>query len=136
MLLKDYNLVIDYHPGKANVVADALNRKSSLFALRALNAHLVLNEDGYVLAELRTKPMFLQRIRELKNEYLKLVLKRQMVQNNLSSEYSVDDSGTLRYRNRICVPSNLDLKNDILSEAHSSTYSIHLGSTKMYCDLK
>ncbi|XP_012480974.1 uncharacterized protein LOC105795864 [Gossypium raimondii] len=41
----------------ANVVADALSRKSSLFALRALNAHLALNEDGSVLAELRTKPL-------------------------------------------------------------------------------
>ncbi|KAA3474141.1 Integrase, catalytic core [Gossypium australe] len=33
-LLKD--LVFDYHPGKANVVADTLHRKS-LFALRAMN---------------------------------------------------------------------------------------------------
>ncbi|KAA3486306.1 Gag-Pol polyprotein [Gossypium australe] len=35
-LLKDYDLIIDYHPGKANVVADTLSRKS-LFALRAMN---------------------------------------------------------------------------------------------------
>ncbi|KAG8496122.1 hypothetical protein CXB51_008999 [Gossypium anomalum] len=35
-LLKDYELVIDYHPGKANVVVDALSRKS-LFVLRAMN---------------------------------------------------------------------------------------------------
>ena len=27
-LIKDYDLEIHYHPGKANVVADALNRKS------------------------------------------------------------------------------------------------------------
>ena len=48
-LLKDYELVIDYHPGKANVVADALSQKS-LFALRTMNTHLVLSDDGSILA--------------------------------------------------------------------------------------
>ncbi len=40
-LLKDYDYVIDYHPGKANVVAGALSRKS-IAALRSLNARLSL----------------------------------------------------------------------------------------------
>ncbi|KAG8502860.1 hypothetical protein CXB51_000695 [Gossypium anomalum] len=97
-LLKDYDLVIDYHPGKANIVADALSRKSSLFALRVMNAHLALNEED--------------------------------------SEFSIDDEGMLRYHNRIYVPNNSDLKNDILYETHNSMYSIHPGSTKMYGDLK
>ena len=44
-LLKDYDLIIDYHPRKPNVVADSLNRKS-LFALRALNTQLPLFVDG------------------------------------------------------------------------------------------
>ena len=35
-LVKDYDSKINYHPGKANVVADALSRKSSLSALRIL----------------------------------------------------------------------------------------------------
>ncbi|XP_016732254.2 uncharacterized protein [Gossypium hirsutum] len=69
-LLKDYDLVIDYHPRKANVVADAL--------------------------KLKAKPVFFQRIRELQEEDSKLVLKRQMVQDNLSSEYSIDDIGKSR----------------------------------------
>ncbi|KAA3473868.1 Retrotransposon protein [Gossypium australe] len=60
-LLKDYDLVIDYHPGKANMVADALSRKS-LFALRAMNTRLSLFDDGSVIAELKTKPIFLQQI--------------------------------------------------------------------------
>ncbi|KAA3487875.1 reverse transcriptase [Gossypium australe] len=58
-LLKDYELVIDYHLGKANVVADAYSRKS-LFALRAMNVHLDLSDNGSVLAELKAKPLFLQ----------------------------------------------------------------------------
>ena len=29
-LIKDYDFVIDYHPGKINVVADALSQKSSM----------------------------------------------------------------------------------------------------------
>ena len=48
-LIKDYDCMIDYHPGKANVVADALSRKS-MQTLRALNAHLSLSDDGTVVA--------------------------------------------------------------------------------------
>ena len=63
-LIKDYELVIDYHPGKANVVADTLSRKS-LFALKALNTSLKLSDDGSILAELRAKLMFLEAICEV-----------------------------------------------------------------------
>ena len=47
-LFKDYDCVIDYHPGKANVVADALSRKS-VQTLRALNAHLSLSDDDAIV---------------------------------------------------------------------------------------
>ena len=46
--------MIDYHPGKANVVADALSRKS-MQTLRLLNAQLSLSDDGTVVAELIIK---------------------------------------------------------------------------------
>ncbi|KAA3473552.1 integrase [Gossypium australe] len=58
-LIKDYELIIDYHPGKANVVADVLSRKS-LFALRDMNTHMTLFDDGSILAELRARQKLLQ----------------------------------------------------------------------------
>ena len=101
-----------------------------------MNSHLSINEDGPMLVKLKAKPVFFQRIWELQDKDPKLVLKRQMVQDNMNLEYSIDNGGMLYYRNRICVPNKPELKNDILSEAHSSMYSIYPGSTNMYCNLK
>ena len=44
-MINNYDCVIDYHPGKANVIEDALSRKL-VQTLRALNAHLSLSDDG------------------------------------------------------------------------------------------
>ena len=62
-LIKDYDCVIDYHPGKANVVADALRRKS-IQTLRALNDHLSLSDDDTIVVELIAKPDLLNRMLE------------------------------------------------------------------------
>ena len=37
---------------------------------------------------------------------------------------------------RLCILGAEELKGQILGEAHSSAYAMHLGSTKMYCTLK
>ena len=62
-LIKYYDCVIDYHQGKANVVADALSRKT-VQTLRALNAHLSLSDDGTVVAELIARPNSLSQVLE------------------------------------------------------------------------
>ena len=54
-LIKDYDCVIDYHQGKANVMADALSRKS-MQTIQALNAHLLVSDDGLVMVELIARP--------------------------------------------------------------------------------
>ena len=52
------------------------------------------------------------------------------------SNFSIKDDGSLWYNSRLCVPDNLNLKKKIMKEAHSIPYTAHLGSTKMYQDLK
>ena len=49
---------------------------------------------------------------------------------------TLDPDGVLRFAGHICVPRVRDLIQLILSEAHESRYSIHLGTAKMYRDLR
>ena len=95
-LIKDYELVIDYHPGKANVVADALSRKS-LFALRALNTSLALSDDGFILAELRAKPMFLEEICKAQKNDSELLAKRDQCESDIESNFQISSDGCLMF---------------------------------------
>ncbi|KAA3466629.1 DNA/RNA polymerases superfamily protein [Gossypium australe] len=122
-ILKDYELVIDYHPGKANVVVDALSRKS-MYALRAMNVSLALSDDDTILVELRARPLFIQQKCEAQKNDDEMQAKKAKCESGNNSEF------------RICVPKDGELIRKILNEAHSGYLSIHLSSTKMYNDLK
>ncbi|KAA3470411.1 DNA/RNA polymerases superfamily protein [Gossypium australe] len=160
-LIKDYELVIDYHPGKANVVVDALSRKS-LFALRAMNTRLALLADGSILAELRARLMFLLEICEALKGDSDLQAKRVQCELGMESDFRISSDGCLMFRDRVCVPRDDELiqkilhethsgcllvhpvcvpRDDeliqkILHEAHSGCLLVHPGSTKLYNDLK
>lgn len=59
-----------------------------------------------------------------------------MMELDACNDFEVDDSGVLRFQNRICVPDNPNLRKMILEKSHRSSLSIHPGATKMYQDLK
>ena len=52
------------------------------------------------------------------------------------TEFTVKDDGFLYYRDQVCVTNDDELKKSILEEAHSGSFVMHPGSTKMYQDLK
>jgi hypothetical protein len=135
-LIKDYDLEIHYHPRKANVVADALSRKSYVNEIQVssmpselcvefehLNLGIVTNA-----VELVIKPTLEQEIRkgQLKDEKLKDIAENVVISKALG--FRVDDNGTLWFRKRLCVPTDQAIRQAILHEAHESAYSIHPGS--------
>lgn len=93
-------------------------------------------DDGSVLTELKAKPVFLQQIFEAQKNDRELQTKRIQCESNSNSEFHIGTDDCLVFRNRICVPKNTEFIQKILHEAHSSHFSVHPGSTKMYNDLK
>ena len=134
-LIKDYDCVIDYHSGKANVVANALSRKS-IQTLWALNAHLSLSDDGTVVEELIARLSLLNRVLEAQKKDEKIAAVINQIGNGKETEFTVNENGVLYYKDRVCVRDYNDLRKFILEEAHSGSFAIHPGSTKMYRDLK
>ena len=134
-LIKDYDRVIDYHPGKANVVADALSRKT-MQTLRALNAHLSLTDDGTVVTELIARPSLLNFVLEAQKKDEKIAAIVSQIGNGKEIEFTVYEDGVLYYKDRVCVLNDNDLRKAKLEEAHSGSFAVHPGSTKMYQDLK
>jgi hypothetical protein len=59
-----------------------------------------------------------------------------MVESGAPSKFCIHEDGSLRFGNRLCVPNDPDLKEEILSEAYNTGYIVHPGGTKMYRDLK
>ena len=143
-LIKDYDCEILYHPGKANVVADALSRKEKLKMIMSSEELIrefekmeievkVTGNGADKLFEIALQLALLEKIR-LCQERIMTEDRKSMTGEEIKTDK--DDNGIMRYSYRIWVPNVQELKDEILYESHNSRYSIHPGSTKMYRDLK
>lgn len=92
--------------------------------------------NSVMLGVLRVTNDFLAEIRENQKLDLKLVDLISAMESDENRDFAVDDASVLRFRGRICVPDEPNLKKMILEESHRSSLSIHPGATKMYHDLK
>ena len=134
-LLKDYDCIIDYHPGKANVVADALSRKM-ISALTLKDYDWRLAPDGILLDQLNMIPALKQMIVNAQKNNAKLEEMAQFVSTGDKTDFTIDGSGGLLYKNRLCVPNDMELKKKILYESHNTVFTMHPGSNKLYQDMK
>ncbi|GJX80033.1 putative reverse transcriptase domain-containing protein [Tanacetum coccineum] len=129
-LLSDYDCDIRYHPGKANVVADALSRKERTEPLRvrALVMTIGLNLPKRIL-EAQIEAL---KTENLVNEDVGGIIRRDIPKERLEPRAD----GTLCLHGRSWLPCYGDLRSVIMHESHKSKYSIHPGSEKMYQDMK
>jgi hypothetical protein len=156
-LIKDYDLEVHYHPGKANVVADALSRKAhcsclsieahcSCLSIEAFNETLcwemrklnleIISQGSLnhlsVEATLKDNIVLAQQ-----HDKGVRIIKQKLAQGEEKYKcFRVDHEGVLWFNKRIIVPKDHKLRKQILDEAHLSKFSMHPGSTKMYQDLK
>nr|GFC08980.1 putative reverse transcriptase domain-containing protein [Tanacetum cinerariifolium] len=152
-LLSDYDCDIHYHPGKANVVANALSRKErepplrvralfiSLISVRSFQAPL---DSLRCLTELVGASGHGEGAGEAKKtgEHQGEDVRGMLVENSRDSEKVRMEKleprmdGTLCLNGRSWLPCYGDLRTVIMHESHKSKYSIHPGSDKMYQDMK
>ncbi|WRX22763.1 Ribonuclease H domain - like 10 [Theobroma cacao] len=122
-LIKDYDLVIDCHLGKANVVADALSCKSSsslaslqnsyllmLLQMKSLGIQLSNGENGILLASFVVRPSLLNQIRELHKSDDELKWEVQKLRDGETNEFRLGDDGILMLGDRVCVPKDDQLR--------------------------
>jgi hypothetical protein len=116
MKLLEFTYSIEYKQGAENRVVDALSREDpSLMAISIVTPSWISNiEDSYTNDNLYTE-----------------IIQQLLVDQNAVTQYSVH-SGILRYKGKICIGSNSDLRNKILTSLHSSAIGGHFGIRVTY----
>ncbi|XP_073153447.1 uncharacterized protein [Henckelia pumila] len=137
-----------YHPGTSNPVADALSRKVYVSLLRTSSVAQVVEEccslgftfrhrkeqQGVCVSSVLAEPALYTRIRESQAIDLKTHKLARLAQEGNTSGFHLQGDGLLCLSGHVVVPDDSTLREEILSQAHCSRFSVHTGSMKMNCD--
>ncbi|XP_058776782.1 uncharacterized protein LOC131651131 [Vicia villosa] len=130
--LKDHDFGLNYHPSKADVMADALSKKylhMSMLMVRNLDlleqfrdTSLVceVTSSGVKLGMLKLTSGILYEIREVQKSYLSLVDRFTLINQGRGGDFWINENGIMRYCDGVCVSDMSGLKNRNLDEGHRS----------------
>ena len=129
-LIKDYDMKLHYHPGKANVIADALSRKSYVNTLLMGGMPKELAEDlrelrleivprGFVAA-MEVQSTLLGKIREAQKDDKEIAEIKERMSKGKAKGFREDENDTFWFEDRVYVPNNAEIRKLILQEAHDS----------------
>jgi hypothetical protein len=122
-LLSEYDFKITYIKGIVNQVVDALSWRLRIFSVFPLQTNL------------HEKILTLQREDDWYKEVEGFIEQNTMMVPRFEG-FTFDDDGLLRFKNRIYLPPNDELRRLILSEVHRTVYMAHSVVMKMRANLK
>ncbi|XP_042980065.1 uncharacterized protein LOC122310249 [Carya illinoinensis] len=141
-MISDNQSEIKYHSGKANVVANAFSCKTQAdlpYLLAGMWELLIgkLLRDAMLFVVQEIVPLTKEEnIKEQGKDDKLERLQQRILRSEGLEHFSISKDGMLCYKERKVIPSVSKLKEEILKEAHCTRYATHLGSTKIYRDLK
>ena len=143
-----YGNPVRFNPGKTNVVANALRRKvhcnypsvesyNETLCAEMQKMKLEIVPQG-TLNHIFVEPTLFDQVivAQLHDKGVGIIKQKLSEGEEKNKFFRVDHKGILWFDGRLVVPKNLELRKQIFNEAHLSKFSTHLGSTKMYQDLR
>ena len=107
-MIKDYDCTIEYHPGKANVVADALSWQPEsslshmrtcylplLVDLRALGVILEVEHSGALLATFHVRPFLMDQILAGQWQDPQIIKLKEEIEKGKKAEFQIRDDGMI-----------------------------------------